>query len=198
MIRQALIALFAFTAGGGHAQEHPFLSEYILTELDGAIRVDWTMQGGSTCNGIDVERATDATDFAVVHHIAGICGDPANSIPFQWIDAMPPEFSTLYYRIKLGFDGYSSVKTVHFDQLVESQQRLYPSPMQDLATLVLNIPAGNTVDLRIWDARGRLVLERNAIPGAVIPVSLPGAGPGVYRYAATGVGHEFHGGFVKE
>ncbi|MBK9759137.1 MAG: hypothetical protein IPO90_03970 [Flavobacteriales bacterium] len=141
------------------AQEHPFIAAYTLTEFDGGIRIDWTIQGGSTCNGQDVERSTDGISFTAEHRIEGICGSSSEPLSYDWIDNAPPEFSTVYYRVKLGIDGYTSVKSVEFDQLTTSEQRFFPSPMSGEATLLLNIPTSASFDLIIWDAGGRIGLS---------------------------------------
>ncbi|HRH69772.1 MAG TPA: T9SS type A sorting domain-containing protein [Flavobacteriales bacterium] len=179
------------------AQEHPIIAAYTLTELEGGIRIDWTIQGGSTCNGQDVERSTDGVTFAQVHRIAGICGSTSNAVPYDWVDNAPPEFSTVYYRLKLGLDGYSSVKSIVFDQLTASDQRFFPSPMADEATLVLNIPSSSSFDLEIADSRGRAVFLRSAVQGNTIRFTLPGAAAGTYSYRATSGSRVFTGQFVK-
>lgn len=180
-----------------HAQEHPFIAAYTLTELEGSIRIDWTMQGGSTCNGQDIERSTDGVIFENVHRIAGICGDPSASVPFSWLDASPPAFSTVYYRIKLGFDGYTSVKSLVFDQLTASTQRFFPSPVIDIATLALNIGQGDVVDLVILDASGRVILERPGLVGSVQRLELSALPQGTYMFVAISSARRFVGRFVK-
>ncbi len=179
------------------AQEHPFIAHYELTELDGAIRIDWSLLGGS-CDGQDVERSTDGTSFAAVHRIEGICGGSADPVPYAWTDPLPPEFTTVYYRVKLGAEGFTSVKSVLFDQLTESAQLFFPSPMNGEATLVLNVPSSATTDLFIWDASGRSVHERIGITGSVIGISLPGASAGAYSYRAVSEGRVFDGRFILE
>lgn len=177
--------------------EHPFIASYTLTVFDGGIRIDWTLQGGSTCNGQDVERSTDGVTFTNVHRIEGVCGDPSVAVPFNWFDPAPPELSTVCYRVKLGLDGYTSIKSVVFDQLTTSDQRFFPSPMNGEATLVVNVPAQAEVDLRIWDSNGLLVLEHLGLPGPAIPIQLPLAPSGVYVYQALSNGRAFKGRFVK-
>lgn len=179
------------------AQEHPFIASYTLTEFDGGIRLDWTIQGGSTCNGQDVERSTDGVTFTNVHRIEGICGDPSVAVPFNWFDPAPLEFTTIYYRVKLGFDGYTSIKSVVFDQLTTSDQRFFPSPMTGEATLVVNVGSRATIDLRIWTSNGALLLEHIGASGPTVSISMPDAPAGVYFYRAESDGHLFVGRFVK-
>jgi hypothetical protein len=191
------LASFGFVLSG-FAQEHPFIASYTLTEFDGGIRLDWTIQGGSTCDGQDVERSTDGVSFTAVHRILGICGDPTVAVPFTWLDDDPPEFSTVYYRVKLGLNGYTSVKSVVFDQLTKSDQRFFPSPTTGEATLLINNAAADQVELRIYDAAGKLVHERSGLSGRVIPISVPELPSGVFLYLVITNSKVFSGRFVKE
>jgi hypothetical protein len=183
-----------------HAQdeEHPFIRTFTLLVVDDRILVSWTMTGGSTCDGSEVLRSTNGVDFTPVHSIEGICGDEFSDVPFSWWDNTPPEFSTIHYRIKFGFLGSSSIKTVEFAQLTTSQQRFFPSPMREEATLVLNIPASASVDLVIFDAAGRLVWEQQGLVGRTHRITLPGVPAGLYTYLARTDGRSFQGRFVKE
>lgn len=194
-----LVTYFSICTMGGvlKAQEHPFIAFYALTELSGGINVEWTIQGGSTCNGIGLERSTDGVGFSQVHDIPGICGDPNSAVSYQWFDSAPPELTTVYYRIQLGFEGYSSIKSVQYDQLETSEQRFFPSPMKDEATLLLKVPIGTTIALDIWNSSGQLVHQQSGATGGTIPLVLPGLQAGVYNYRANGDGKVFEGRFVK-
>jgi hypothetical protein len=179
------------------AQEHPFIADYFLTELDGGVRVDWTIQGGNTCDGQEIERSTNGVDFQAVHRIEGICGDPAFAVPFHWFDITVPEFSSLHYRIKLGAQGYSSVKSIVFDQLTSSSQRFFPSPVEEQATLLINVPASATVELRILDMTGKEIMNDLAATGPKHVISMINAPAGLYFYVATSGGRTFQGRFMK-
>lgn len=195
----SILVLLAALFGVGKvaAQEHPFLSAYALTELPKGVLVNWTIHGGSTCDGQEVQRSSDSLNFTIVHLIQGICGSPESSTPYTWFDPSPPELSKVFYRLKLGFDGYSSVRSVFFRQLNESTQRLFPNPVELAATLVVDVPLNTTVDLRIHNAAGSVVWERFALPGPSIEMNLSGLPAGLYFYRAQGNGRSFHGKFVK-
>jgi hypothetical protein len=197
VLRPLLAASLAWVASGTSAQEHPFLSLYTLTELEGGIRIDWTILGGSTCDGQEIERSTDGLAFTSVHRIEGLCGDPFIARSYGWFDPAPPEFSTVHYRVKLGADGYSSVKSVRFDQLVTNDQLFFPNPANDQATLVLNLPASSRVDLQVFDAEGRLVIERKNHRGPLFDLELEALGTGLFTYLAISNERRFIGRFVK-
>jgi hypothetical protein len=180
------------------AQEHPFLAEYTVQRVDGSIHIDWTILGGNTCDGQDVERSTDGVHFVAVHRIEGLCGDPLVPRRYDWFDTAPPELSLLRYRVKLGTDGYSSVKTVLFEQLRTTEQRFYPSPTTGEATLLLNITPGTAVQLTVYDLQGRLFVDRDGLQGPLLRLDLSALSQGTYVYRAIAEGRSFIGRFVKE
>ena len=198
LITYLLFSLVAM-AGAGNvlAQEHPFLSEYSLNELPKGVLITWTIHGGTTCDGQEVQRSTDSLNFTRMYLIQGICGSPESSTPYNYFDPSPPEFSKVYYRLKLGFDGYSSVKSMFFQQLNESEQRFFPNPVVDAATLIVNVPLNATVDVRIRNMAGALVWERLAQPGPAVELNVEELPAGLYVYQAVGNGRTFSGRFVK-
>jgi hypothetical protein len=86
---------------------------------------------------------------------------------------------------------------VAFTQLTQSDQRFFPSPMREEATLLLNVPASARVDLLIFDMGGRIVWEREGLVGREHRIALPGVQAGVYGYVARSEGRTFQGRFVK-
>lgn len=198
VIGSLLAVLFAWPALLAQSNEHPFIRSFDLTVLDGRILVAWTMQGGSTCDGSEVLRSTNGGDFTAVHRLEGICGDAVLDVPFSWMDDSPPELSTLSYRIKLGNEGFSSIKSVDFAQLTTGQQRFFPSPMREEATLLLNVPASARVDLLIFDMNGRIVWEQEGLVGREHRIVLPGLRAGLYGYVARTGGRSYEGRFVKQ
>jgi hypothetical protein len=192
-----LTGLFLAVTTVASAKEHPFLADHQLTELEGGIRIDWTILGGSTCNGQEVERSNDGLSFSAVHRIDGPCGDPFIPRSYGWFDPAPPEFSTVFYRVKLGFDGYSSVKSLWFDQLTESDHRFFPNPATAQATLVLNLPASASVDLLVFDAQGHVVWELKNNSGPHISLVLAALPEGLYTWLAVSNEQRITGRFVK-
>lgn len=178
--------------------EHPFIESFTLTVQEGRVQVDWVMKGGTSCDGSEVERSVNGSDFVRVHRIEGICGDPSVPVPFSWADEEPLELSTLSYRIVFGSQGRSSVKSVRFDQLLASEQRFYPSPTSGPATLLLNVPASAKVDLLIVDATGRVMLRREGLVGARHVLDLLALPAGAYSYVASADGLRFEGRFVRQ
>lgn len=195
LFRLLVIALLC-SAQAVAQSEHPFIARFELIELDGLVRVEWTLAGGNTCNGMDVERSLDGTFFEVVHRIPGICGDPNAEVPYEWVDPEPAELSTLYYRIRLGSDGTSSVKQVRFDQLVETQFLAYPVPCSSELNVLLNVPLNEQVELRIYSVEGREVIVYRGI-GKAHQLAVGQLALGRYSFRVVAGEQLFQGGFVK-
>ncbi|MBL7982589.1 MAG: T9SS type A sorting domain-containing protein [Flavobacteriales bacterium] len=191
------LALAAMVSHVARAQEHPFLADYTVQVIDGSVHIDWTIFGGNTCDGQEVERSTDGIHFAAVHRIEGLCGDPLVPRQYMWFDTAPPELSLLHYRVKLGTDGYSSVKTVLYEQLRTTEQRFYPSPTTGEATLLLNVAPGTAVQLLVFDPQGRVLLDLQGLPGPLLRLDLAALPQGTYLYRALANGQPFVGRFVK-
>jgi hypothetical protein len=190
-----LIALF-WSAQAAAQSEHPFIARFELIELDGSVRVEWTLLGGNTCNGMDVERSLDGTFFEVVHRIPGICGDLSAEVRYEWVDTRLEELSTLHYRIRLGSDGTSSVKQVRFDQLVETRFLAYPVPCSSELNVLLNVPLNEQVELRVYSAEGREVFVYQGF-GKAHQLAVGQLAAGRYSFRAVAGYQLFQGGFVK-
>ncbi len=194
----ALAACALHIAGTLHAQEHPFLSEFTLIETSGSITLYWTLVAGSTCAGTKVERSMNGVEFSVVHEIFGVCGAVSEPVSYNWTDPAPPEFSTVYYRLQLGANGTSSIQSLVFDQLVTTDQRVYPSPASDVVKIALRLPQRAAVDLRVWNSAGKLMIERIGEAGPAHEINVKDLPAGVYIYDAISEGKHFSGRFVKE
>lgn len=179
------------------AQEHPFLGAYTVDEVDGGVRIQWTIVGGNTCDGQGVQRSLDGVHFADVHTIAGLCGHPSVDVQYTWLDAIPPELQRVYYRVRMGFEDYSSVKSVDITRLITTEQRVFPSPAKEHITLLLNVPSYSTMELQVFAADGSLVRTYNGIPAQRTEIDLLGLASGVYTYTALVDGRTFTGRFVK-
>lgn len=196
-MRRILLTTLALWSLPTFAQEHPFLSQFDVTELDGAVRLEWTMVAGNTCNDTRIHRSVNGGAFEVVGLLSGLCGDITTPIAYSWTDTEPVEMATLAYRLELGTNGSSSIKELFFGQLVTSDRIFFPSPATDHGTLVLRTDLNRTVDLRVWDLNGALRMERLGVHGARHDLDLDAWPSGLYLYEATASGKRFAGRFVK-
>lgn len=178
-----------------HAQEHPFLSRFDITEGDGQVYLDWTMVSGNTCDGTRILRSLDSLNFVEIGSLSGLCGSISTPTYFQHLDSDPPELTTVFYRLQLSTNGFSSIQRIDLKRLFTAEHRVFPSPMVDNGTLLLRVDPETHVVLRIWSATGRLVHDatgrggRLDVPAATWPA-------GVYIYEASAEGRKLSGRFV--
>lgn len=71
----------------GKAQEP--LVAYAATTVKDGVLISFTMRGGFSCNGINIERSEDSVNFSVIGEIEDICGNPDFDVPFSFIDPQP-------------------------------------------------------------------------------------------------------------
>jgi len=189
----ALWALpFSFHA---QAQEHPFLSRFGLLEGDGQVIIDWTMIAGSTCDGIVIERSLDSILFEPVGRIFGLCGAIAEPVEYRYVDGDPPEFRKVYYRIELGGNGYSSIRSILLERLFSAEHLFVPSPVSGVGVLLLRVPPETVFSVEFWSASGMLQ-HRVEARGSRVEVPTDGWEPGTYLYKASTGGQRFVGRFV--
>lgn len=194
-LRTGTLSLALWASLVVHAQEHPYLSRFDITEGDGQVFLDWTMESGNTCDGTRILRSLDSLNFVEIGSLSGLCGSISTPTYFHHEDSDPPELTTVYYRLQLGTNGFSSIQRIDLKRLFMAEHRVFPSPMLDNGTLLLRVDPETRVVLRIWSAQGRLVHDvvgrggRLDVPAATWPA-------GVYIYQAIADGRRLNGRFV--
>ncbi|MCB0793863.1 MAG: T9SS type A sorting domain-containing protein [Flavobacteriales bacterium] len=196
MLRSQPLILLALTPVALIGQEHPFLGGLTLQEQAGTVLLEWTLTGGSTCNGIQIERAYSGQGFVQIGEIHGLCGDLVDPVDYSWNDVSVQQLSSPSYRLKLGVDGYSSVKSITLMELNENEQLLFPIPAEDRVTLLLRLAPQTPFDLRVQDLAGRVVLDRRGISGGRVSWDVRSWLPGTYIYAVQAEGRRYAGKLV--
>ena len=164
-MKRSVLPVVMLSAFAAQAQEHPYLSRFELFEQQAAVRMEWTMVAGSTCNGIEVWRGTDPDALQLIGRIYGLCGNITSPVDYSFTDASPIEFTTLYYQLVLGTAGPSSIQHIVFFQVLTSEIRIVPNATGDGVDVVLAIALNADVELRCWAADGRLVYAASALSG---------------------------------
>lgn len=180
-----------------NAQEHEALSHFTLRQGFGTVELDWQMISGSTCQGIDILRSTNGFDFELVGAIAGLCGHISQPVDLHFTDNAPLEFTTLFYRLNLGSIGSSSIQMIKVDQVISEDQRAYPVPAFDQVSLAFRVPPNTPVDLQVFNASGKLVLDKRGAIGPTLVIPVRSLDAGTYQYQAVASNQTFSGSFLK-
>ena len=150
-----LLNLLLLLASGVSAQsEDPLVERFSLTLDDGRVLLNWVTRPGTTCDGVDVLRATDSIHFELIHHIPGICGGPNDAFSYSFLDEHPIANHTNYYRI--GFDrlGESTIRSIDVVTLDATGFQVRPNPVTDVSRLYFANESREVCSLSLIDMGG--------------------------------------------
>jgi hypothetical protein len=177
-----LLILISFIPLFTQAQQaDAVLSKFFATPLDETVFLRWTISAGNTCNDTYVERSTDGISYDRIGLIGGICGSPDQSITYEFTDTLPLFNRKSFYRLELGYYGYSSPQTVEIKRYNDQGFLLAPNPFRDLATLSFTNETGEEFKLIITDMQGRVVEEKKTA-GKDFTIKILGLPAGIYFF----------------
>lgn len=157
-----------------HAQDI-YYNNLQVTRVQKSIRIDFTLNAGSTCNGIDIERSTDSSNFTEIGGFAGACGSPVEPVLYSFTDFSPVLNSINYYRVYFGTAVYSEVLSIDYRVQDNRTMLLYPNPCIDNLTVYLENPNFEFRTFELINMYGQIVSvyhskeEEINIPIAEIP-----------------------------
>ncbi len=135
------------------------LAVFLVVQQGENVFLRWTIEAGNTCQGTRIERSGDGQSFEEIGEIPGVCGSPDQPISYEYTDKEPLRNSTNYYRLEMGFLGYTSVVAVDFIILNDEGYSLQPNPVTSTSKLLFDNPDGADARLYIYDSTGRQVME---------------------------------------
>ncbi|NNE55844.1 MAG: T9SS type A sorting domain-containing protein [Flavobacteriales bacterium] len=154
-------AIIVFLASAVKAQDpaHEILDLFELRQVNNTIQIDFAVKGGASCQGVQLERsASKAGEFETVAQIQGICGGSEFTEYYTLVDEEPLEYSTNFYRLVLGAQGKSSIRSINFVRL-ENDYRVFPLPAKSWAVLKFENPTERLYQLSVYSLSGNLVEE---------------------------------------
>ncbi len=135
------------------------LTRFFAVQVEETVFLRWTMGAGNTCEGTYVERSADGISYERIGLIGGICGSPDQEITFEYTDTVPLVNQTAYYRLLLGYFGYTSPKTVEFVRYNDRGYFIGPNPFSDFTRIAFENDDDEEYRLLVSDMQGRIVLE---------------------------------------
>lgn len=133
------------------------LNYFLINKTDSGIYLNWEMKGGSTCDGIEIQRSTDSVHFSAIGFIPGICGNNSSPVSFEYLDENPIGNSYNYYRLKLGLIEESNVVFAFYAQIDTDGYYIYPNPTNDESQLFFKNKNLNNATISIMDISGRII-----------------------------------------
>jgi hypothetical protein len=157
------------------------LTDFQAIPKTGAALLQWTVSAGSEPASFDIERSTDAVQFA---SIGSLSGGADSSTPDQYsFTDYQPKADANYYRLKMtDVDGnllYSGIRSLDFNDGTSAGLRLYPNPATDQLTISMPVITG-TVELRIINSAGSVLRTGQFSSTGLLRIPIIGLPNGVY------------------
>jgi hypothetical protein len=171
-----------------------------------AVTLTWDVADAANFSHFEVERSTDAENFQFVDKVNFEYWKPTYGLQDQPRQIAGARSGNVYYRLKMidtdGSYAYSNTIHVKIGLLqVEDHALVYPNPVKEVLTVILNEPEGKVVFANVADADGRVLFRNKATvtEGKVLldfsKASLP---VGVHLLSIDAIDKSFKFKIVKE
>ena len=181
------------------AQQDSILGKFSLSESNGLVAISWQIVAGSTCNGIQIYRSTDAVNFTRIGYIPGICGSLDEPVNYSFTDTTPVRNAINYYYLEFGGVGASQVIGIEVIDKSQSGYQVRPNPIQNEGTIYFESQIGIDYLLRIYDAMGKEVYSAETT-GDHFDIITSDFSPGQYVFiiSTSGDAASFKGKFIVQ
>jgi hypothetical protein len=185
------------------------LLSFTARKKDKDALLEWRTTEEVNFSHFEIEVARGNTDyqlnrFSRIGTIAST-GNGGSDQYYHFTDAEFNKSGVRYYRLKMiDIDGkfsYSPIRPLLFS--AEQNWQLFPNPSQGQFYLLYQLPDGETLSLKLYDANGRLVREVNSLSSGfqqklLIDLADPKLPPGLYMLEARGKDKEQFFRLIKQ
>jgi len=161
-----LVNSFSGGGGGAGAGAIPLPVEFISFTAKKAsntsAKLNWQTVSEVNNNYFEVERSLDGVNFI---KIGTVNANGTNAGNYQYLDnTISIGTNKAFYRIKQvdvnGKNASTNIQLVHFGEPI-STINVFPNPFNETLSLELDIQEGETANITITDAMGRVVYNNN-------------------------------------
>ena len=140
------------------AQNEEVIESFSAEVYNESVLINFRINSGYTCNGIDVLHSTDSVNFGPIYTFEGICGSTTQSIAYEYTHVNPVKNSKNCYRLYLGGPGFSWVINVLVIDLTNSSL-VKPNPLISTSELIFENNAFTEHQLVISNMYGQIVFS---------------------------------------
>jgi hypothetical protein len=142
-------------SAGVFSQNSAILDEFSASENEGTVYLYWIITSGSTCDGIKIFRSNDSLNFIQIGEIGGVCGSSTAPQPYSFVDEFPETNGINYYRLELGYTGYSETIFLEMIDFKDDGYQVRPNPVVDKACVFFENATGNTFTFELYNLQGQ-------------------------------------------
>jgi hypothetical protein len=154
-----LSLLHSVSLAQDEGRKHPILDNFDAFEDHGRVILQWTIARGNTCLGIGIFRSTDSINYLKIGGIEGICGDFENPVTYVHLDDFPVSGELNYYRLELGFQGFSIPVVVDLREPDKESVLVYPNPTSSVVNVKIQNSGEIQYVLQLHDSQGRFLIQ---------------------------------------
>jgi hypothetical protein len=175
------LAFFLLCSSSLSAQDDAVLDYFRAVQNGNEIQISFAIVGGSSCQGVGLERSSIPGHFEQIDFIPGVCGGTEFTEVYSFVDKTPLEYADNFYRLKLGAEGISHSISIRFVRL-EAGYRVYPTPAQSWVVIKFDNPTAATYEFYLYSMNGRLIETAASITASEIYVDLSLYSTGAYIF----------------
>lgn len=142
------------------------LGAFTVTKQGNNALLNWTTVSEINADHFEIERSYDGINFTNAGNKQA-SGNSASDISYQFIDPIAISSGNIYYRLKtLDIDGkssYSKIVVLRLNGGVVKNFTVYPNPFTSDLKLEINSDRETAITIRISNALGQPVINRNVI-----------------------------------
>jgi hypothetical protein len=162
------------------AQEEVNLVSFYLIQNKGEVILNWTIDSGATCNGINIFQSIDSINYTEIGKILGLCGSNNSAVSYDFTDKNPTLNQTNYYKLRLGLSQFSETKTIYLKYTPPGKLIIKPNPSLNKVLIEFNNEAAENYELIITNSSGNKVYVQNNIFSDTVELNTIGWSLGIY------------------
>ncbi|MDI1235179.1 MAG: T9SS type A sorting domain-containing protein [bacterium] len=180
-LRFSVIAISLLLYCNAAAQNTPALADFNVFRIENSIYLRWTLTSGSICDGIQIYRSTDSTNFSQIGEIPGICGSSSEPRQYSFTDKNPVKNKTNYYRLAFGGGGVSEVLSIEIIDVQFGGIQIRPNPATGPVKIYFNNTYNQAFQLLVYNLNGQNILNLNTSE-KFFQLDTENFSPGVYPF----------------
>jgi hypothetical protein len=159
-LMRTLFLLCMLTALHVQAQ-HPFLATFTAKAASDGVFLEWTINQGSTCLGITIERESESGVYEQVGRIEEVCGSISEPVDYDYLDSNPLLGSINNYRLVLGLDGTSESIAIEYFKVDESGFSVLLTDGGTALSIFSLVQMSNEYTLNVYDVNGQTLMQQS-------------------------------------
>ena len=147
-----LLVCFAITV----LSQETILERFQANAKNGQVLLTWTIEQGSTCNGIRITRSADSLKFIEIGEIEGVCGSTFEPVNYSFTDTYPLANRRNFYRLELGDVGSSEIISIEAIVLNNEGYIVFPNPTVNNTRIYFTNTRLQRAELKLFSINGSL------------------------------------------